>query len=60
MSKKKPKTSIELAQTLRRDWGGVKPYTRVLPNDKAYSRKEKHKHQEWEQEEDDQGNSEER
>lgn len=48
MSKKKPKSSIELAQTLRRDWGGVKPYTRVLPNDKAYSRKEKHKGKEFE------------
>ena len=48
MSKKKSKSSIELAQTLRRDWGGVKPYTRVLPNDKAYSRKEKHKGKEFE------------
>lgn len=48
MSKKKPKTNLELAQSLRRDWGNVKPYTRVLPNDKAYSRKQKHKGQEFE------------
>lgn len=57
MSKKKPKTNLELAQSLRRDWGGVKPYTRVLPNEKAYSRKQKHKGQEFEQDEDESDNN---
>ena len=34
---------IETLQKIRRDWGEVKPVTRVFKNPKAYSRKEKHK-----------------
>lgn len=39
----KKKSNIELMQTIRKDWGEVKPFTRIEKNKKAYSRKEKHK-----------------
>jgi len=40
--KKKVKTLIETYESIRRDWGGVSPVTKIIPNKKAYSRKEKH------------------
>jgi hypothetical protein len=39
----KEKTTAELNQQIRRDWGNIKPYTRTIPNKKLYNRKEKHK-----------------
>lgn len=39
----KEKTTVELYQKIRRDWGEIKPYTRTIPNKKLYTRKEKHK-----------------
>lgn len=39
----KEKTTVELYQQIRRDWGDIKPCTKVIPNKKAYNRKEKHK-----------------
>ena len=40
---KKVKTNIEIMSSIRRDWGNVKPFTRIEKNKKAYSRKQKHK-----------------
>lgn len=40
---KKVKTNIEIMSSIRRDWGDVKPFTRIEKNKKAYSRKQKHK-----------------
>ena len=40
MSKKKvtPKTSYEIYQSIRRDWHGVNPVTRIQDSGKVYSR----------------------
>ena len=35
--------NIEIMNSIRRDWGDVKPFTRIEKNKKAYSRKQKHK-----------------
>lgn len=40
---KKVKTNIEIMNSIRKDWGDVKPFTRIEKNKKAYSRKQKHK-----------------
>lgn len=40
---KKVKTNIEIMNSIRRDWGDIKPFTRIEKNKKAYSRKQKHK-----------------
>lgn len=40
---KKIKTYTEIIQSTRRDWGNIKPYTRVERNRKGYCRKVKHK-----------------
>lgn len=37
--KKKPKTSVELYQQIRKDWGALKPTTRVVQDKTKYSRK---------------------
>lgn len=43
MSKNKPEnTSYEVNRKIRRDWGEIKPYTRIIPNKKKNS-KDKHK-----------------
>lgn len=34
---------IATYQKIRRDWGELRPVTRIFKNPKAYSRKEKHK-----------------
>jgi hypothetical protein len=34
---------LNALKKIRGDWGGVKPYTRIIENKKKYSRKEKHK-----------------
>lgn len=39
----KPKTTEELAKTIRRDWGNVNPVTRIMPDKTKYNRKQKHK-----------------
>ena len=40
---RKMKSDIEIIQSIRRNWGMVKPYSRIEKNKKAYSRKQKHK-----------------
>lgn len=40
LSKKEQK---RLDSAKRRDWGGLNPATRTVPNEKKYSRKDKHK-----------------
>lgn len=41
-SRKKPKSSLEILQSIRKDWGQVKPYTRIEPDKKTiYDRKKK-------------------
>ena len=34
---------LNALKKIRGDWGGVKPYTRIIENKKKYNRKEKHK-----------------
>jgi len=43
--KKKPRTSLELMQTIRITWT-VNPVTKVIPNKNRYNRKRKHKNKE--------------
>ena len=38
----KVKTMVEVYQSIRRDWGGVRPVTKVIPNKKKNARP-KHK-----------------
>lgn len=37
------KKQLNALKKIRGDWGGVKPYTRIIESKKKYSRKEKHK-----------------
>jgi len=46
MANKKPKTNIEIIQSMRNDWGDIKPYTRIHES-KKYKRL-KHKKREEE------------
>jgi len=43
MSRKKKKikrlTELDIIKKIRKGWGSVKPYTRVIPSKKAYDRK---------------------
>lgn len=46
MSKKKklqPRSFLEVYQSLRGNWNGVNPITKVIKDKTAYSRKDKHK-----------------
>lgn len=43
MAEEKKNPFYEIYKTIRRDWGEIRPVTRVFKNPKAYSRKEKHK-----------------
>lgn len=44
MAKKKaPKTFYEVYQSIRRDWNGVNPVTRIERDKTKYTRKQKHK-----------------
>ena len=49
--RRKPKDEIdeyEVYKSVRRTWGGVKPYQRVERDKKKYSRRKKHKKkEEW-------------
>lgn len=36
--KTKPKSNYEIYQSIRRDWGGLNPVTRIKDSDKIYSR----------------------
>lgn len=40
-SKKQIKTNVEIYQTMRRDWNGLNPITKVIPDKR--NRKPKHK-----------------
>ena len=46
MAKKKPKTPLEIYQSIRRDWNGINPVTRIIENKKK--KKAKHKNKEFE------------
>lgn len=41
--KRKPKTTVEILQGMRRDWGAVNPVTKIIPNKKKPKRHPKHK-----------------
>lgn len=38
MGKSKPRSSYEMYKSIRRDWGGMNPVTRIKDSDKIYSR----------------------
>jgi len=40
---RKPKTTVEILQGMRRDWGAVNPVTKIIPNKKVAKRHPKHK-----------------
>lgn len=42
-SKNKVKTTAEIYQSIRRDWGSVNPVTKIIPNTKKPKRHPKHK-----------------
>lgn len=42
-SKNKVKTTAEIYQSIRRDWGAVNPVTKIIPNKKKPKRHPKHK-----------------
>lgn len=42
----KQKTWAEIFQKQRRDWGEINPATKIIPNKKKYTRKQKHKEKE--------------
>ena len=42
-SKNKVKTTAEIYQSIRRDWGNVNPVTKIIPNKKKSKRHPKHK-----------------
>lgn len=42
-SKNKVKTTAEIYQSIRRDWGSVNPVTKIIPNKKKSKRYPKHK-----------------
>ena len=42
-SKNKVKTTAEIYQSIRRDWGAVNPVTKIIPNKKVTKRHPKHK-----------------
>ena len=46
--KNKPKSMIDLYQSIRRDWNGVNPVTRIVESKKK--KKPKHKKKEYEEE----------
>ena len=41
--KNKVKTTVEIYQSIRRDWGNVNPVTKIIPNKKKLKRHPKHK-----------------
>lgn len=47
MKKKKPRSSIEILNSIRRDWGEINPVTKIIPDKKKqYKRKPKHRNKE--------------
>ena len=46
---KKPKSMLDLYQSVRRDWNGVNPMTRIVESKK--NKKPKYKHKEFEESE---------
>ena len=43
--RKKPakiKTFVDIIKGLRNDWGGVNPVTKIIPNKKKFTRKDRH------------------
>lgn len=43
MSKKTKSNFYEMCKKVRGDWNGLNPSTRIIPNKKKYSRKQKYK-----------------
>lgn len=46
--KQKPKTYYEIYQSIRRDWNGVNPVTRIERDRTKYTRKKKYKNRDFE------------
>lgn len=46
--KKKKATTLELYQTIRKDWGDISPVTKVVKDKSKYTRKKKHKGEKYE------------
>lgn len=44
---KKPRSFNEMAKTVRGDWNGINPVTRIERDKTKYSRKEKHKNKKF-------------
>lgn len=44
--RKDARSFLEVAKTVRKDWNGIRPVTRVAGDKKKYSRKQKHRAQE--------------
>ena len=43
--RKKPakiKTFVDIIKGLRNDWGGINPVTKIIPNKKKFTRKDKY------------------
>jgi hypothetical protein len=38
-TRRQPKDSYDIYKSIRRDWGGLNPVTRIKESDKIYSRK---------------------
>ena len=43
MKKKETNPTYEAARHIRRDWNGVNPITKMIPDKTKYTRKKKHK-----------------
>lgn len=43
MKYEKPRSFYEMSKTVRRDWNGVNPVTKVFRDRTKYTRKQKHK-----------------
>ena len=50
-SKNKVKTTAEIYQSIRRDWGNVNPVTKIIPNKKKPKRHPKHKKENYHEQE---------
>lgn len=46
MKKNETNPTYEAARRIRRDWNGINPATRIIPDKTKYTRKQKHKQKE--------------
>lgn len=47
MASSKPKSFYEVYKSVRKDWNGVVPVTKIYKDKTKYSRKDKHKNQRY-------------